>query len=190
MSQYEFLEKHKWVRPDSYAGFNPEGDTLLCHKHRDAQIVTESNWDKMLEKLLKVKAELPLEMQEPEASLATEFGCFGAQPAEVCRERWVYVWRASCSMFGFHDYMMLRSDAPDELKRVADDILHNLDGYPILDEDDYGARTDVAIHEFWKEASESERQHYHQEAGVDMEGDGEEMPDQVYDQLRDSEMFY
>lgn len=186
------LEGRKWEKPDHYAGFNPTDDYLLMTKSRDAQIIDESNWEQWQEKMLAVRAALAEAEQDPDPdkpSFSVNYGAFGARSDERCRDTWLYIWRASCSMFGYFDYMMLRGDAPDSMKQKAEEILKALDAYPIISDDDYGERQMAAQDEFWKHASESERRYWHEKAGIEMQGDGEEMPSDVSDALHDSTMF-
>lgn len=39
------LDKHQWVKPDNYYGFNPVGDIIMYSKVRDSHIIDESNFE-------------------------------------------------------------------------------------------------------------------------------------------------
>ena len=38
------LDQHRWQTPDSYAGFNPVGDIVICSQNRDSSILEQSNY--------------------------------------------------------------------------------------------------------------------------------------------------
>ena len=38
------LEDSKWVHPNSYAGFSPDGDYLIVTQHRESDALDRSNW--------------------------------------------------------------------------------------------------------------------------------------------------
>ena len=183
----EHLEKCLWKKPTSYAGFNPVGDYLIAGQHRESEIVTQHNYSEIFQACKTVVDALPEALRVPEASLAKQFAGFGVSDTDTCREGWFYEWEASCSMVGWHRYLMLRHDAPDVLKNKVEELLAALDAYPILNDDGYSDKVYNAIGEYWAQCSESEREHFCKEAGVELVG--EEMPQAVEDYFRDGGMF-
>lgn len=192
MSKRELLESKKWERPEYYAGFNPDMDYLLYARHRESQLVEESNMAVIRRELDKIIAALPQDQREPVPTDAAEMEAFGMAKSEATtREFWVYSWRASHPMVGWVEYLMLRGDAPDALKDKAESMLKGLEGYPIADDDHYSDLQTEAIDKYWDGASESERKSWFEgtEHAFDP-ADPTAMPEQVRDKLYESEMFY
>jgi hypothetical protein len=172
MEAHEHLAEHVWKHPSDYGGFSPDGDYLVLSKHRESQLIDESNWDTACEQLAKVAGlkEVPFVTKEAELPV-------------------VYQWRAGHWAVGWVEYLMVRKDAPDEVLKEAGEIICSLESYPILDEDDYSWRQNEAIYEYWAKASASERRELMEEAGLNGRLP-EDMPDEVFYRLSESEMFY
>lgn len=184
-SMYESKILPKWVTPDSYFGFDPVGDYVLYARNRDSQILTESNWECLEESLEKVIKELPSEIQ-PSIRYTEKWGDKEELPSE-----WMYVWSASHWAVGWVEYMMIRADAPLPVIKEAEELYTALHDYCILDEDDYGRKQDDAIYQFWKDCSLEERMEYCRQAGdsIFSARRDDEIPPDVYDDLRDMDMF-
>lgn len=131
----KYLNKTVWTRPDSYAGFNPEGDYVLAARTRDSDILTESNFECMEKDLLAESQEYETENDEP----------------------FIYSWRAHHWACGWIEYLMLRQAAPDALKDHCDTILSELDAYPVYNEDDFSEREYERAQETWARLSVKER---------------------------------
>lgn len=192
MSKRELLESKKWERPEYYAGFNPDMDYLLYARHRESQLVEESNMAVIRRELGKIIEALPEEQREPVPTDAAEMDAFGMAKSEaMTREFWVYTWRASHPMVGWVEYLMLRGDAPAVLKDRADALLSGLEDYPIADDDHYSELQWEAIDKYWEAASESEKKQWFEGTEHEFDpADPEATPEQVRDMLYDSEMFY
>lgn len=44
MDAIEYLPERAWKHPECYGGFSPDGDYLILSRHRDSDILSESNW--------------------------------------------------------------------------------------------------------------------------------------------------
>lgn len=169
-----------WTTPDSYFGFDPVGDYILYARNRDSSILSESNWFSIQKELEDLVKNLP----KPETRYKK--GYYGED--EELPSAWLYTWTASHWAVGWIEYLMVRKDAPQELLEKADEIYHFLKNqYPIWDENDYDARQDDAIYQWWKECNLKERIEYCRQTNVSIfaarrEG---EIPPDVYDYLRD-----
>lgn len=192
MSNRKLLESKKWTKPDCYAGFDPVMDYLLYARHRESQIVDESNMQVLKRELDKLVLALPEGEREPVPTDAAEMEAFGMAKSEaMTREFWVYTWRASHFMVGWVEYLMLRGDAPQVLKDKACSMLQDLDDLCIADEDHYSNMQYEAIEKYWNEASEDDRIYWFQKTDCTFDPTRqEEIPEQVWDKLRESEMFY
>jgi len=151
MSEYEYLEETAWETPSSYAGFSPIGDYCVLSRHRESHLLDESNWDAGLKILRKIEADYPEPPRGPRDHIHYSYGAEGQD------EYWVYIWSASHCMVGWVEYMMVRADAPDEIKAAADDMLRRLKDYPILDEDDFSQREYDAVADYWQGMSLRDR---------------------------------
>lgn len=137
-------ELEVWKHPANYGGFSPDGDYLILSRHRDSDILTESNWDGICRDL------------EAEAYDGEHFA---ARPA-------VYHWRARHWAVGWVEYLMIRQDAPAQLIERAQGIASDLDSYPIYDESDFCDRENEVAESTWCELSIAERVELCQDAGI------------------------
>ena len=143
----DHLERHVWTHPSNYAGFSPDGDYLIAVRARDADCCAESNYFTAFDWLKEVAKPFP----EPEEERDWR-GDISERSAG-----WVYDWRARCSMRGWVEYLMVRADAPDDVKDQAGRIVKAIAGYPILDEKDYDRRVKDAVMDYWKDMNMSWR---------------------------------
>lgn len=113
MKALERLEQAKWIHPPYYSGFSPDGDYLIYSQHRDSNAIERSNYQRILEDLRKVDAELQEDENEP----------------------FVYDFRAKHWAVGWIEYILVSKTAPIAIKQKACEILLGLDAYPVYDED-------------------------------------------------------
>jgi len=148
MSYYEELKEHYWTHPDSYAGFSPDGDVLVYSTYRDSDLVNQSNWETIREELfaLNEKFEAP---ENPDLES-------GDNP-------YVYDFRASCSLFGWHEYLLIRQDAPEEIMEEVYSIVAALEAYPVYDEEDWVRRETEATEDYWEQCSYKEKCEFYRE---------------------------
>lgn len=173
-----------WKTPDSYFGFDPVGDYVLYSRHRDSDFLTESNWEMLQQELQKIIDTIPI------PNTRTQINHWGEE--EELPSDWMYIWSAGHWAVGWVEYLMIRRDAPEELLERANDLHHYLKHeYPILDEDDYMERQDEAIYQWWKDCTLEERIDYCRKTddSIFAARRDDEMPPDVYDYLRDSDMF-
>lgn len=119
-SDYKALGECIWEKPKHYGGHNPVGEAVIATRNRDSSLIDESNWDAMLK--------------------IAEHGSDNDH---------VYIFRARHWAVGWVEYLMLKPDAPDDLKQRIDEALCALADYPILDEEDYSRREWEAMEDFW-----------------------------------------
>ena len=173
-----------WTTPDSYFGFDPVGDYILYARHRDSTLLVESNWECIQEELESIIKELP----EPETRYKKDY--YGED--EELPSDWMYVWSAGHWAVGWVEYLMIRNDAPQELVEKADEIYHYLKhDYPIWNDEDYWERQDNAIYQFWKDCTIEERMDYCRKTqdSIFSARHEDQIPEDVYDYLRDMDIF-
>ena len=176
MDATEHLEECKWEHPDSYAGFSPDGDYLICSKNRDSAILENTNFDRIQEDLKKCASTLTSPENDGKHNQAGD---------------WVYDFRAGCSMVGWIEYLLIREDAPEELKKMAGEIICAMADYPVYDEEAYSENVWLAVHDFWENESVDARIDWCKESGVSIFGARHDtIPEVVYDELSQSQMFY
>lgn len=133
----EILAGVKWTKPQYYAGFSPDGDYLLASQHRDSDSLTRSNWICICQEF------------ETEA--------FDNRETEYEDRPNVYTWSASHCMVGYVDYLMVRSDAPEETLKAAAMILDKLEQYAVYDEDHWSELENNEACETWSGFSVRDR---------------------------------
>lgn len=143
MDAVEHLPETAWTTPDCYGGFNPVGDYVILSRHRDSDLVTESNWDVACQSLNAV------DYDDAE---------FDSRPP-------VYTFRAGHWAVGWVEYLLVRPDAPEETLKEAGEIICALADYPILSDDDHSEREFEEMCRTWEEATVSDRVYYLQKAG-------------------------
>lgn len=148
MNAIEHLEDTVWKTPESYGGFSPVGDYCVLSKHRDSELLARVNWDVACESL---KAE-PM-----------DHGSYDDIPADRPN---VYHWRAGHCMVGWVEYLMVRADAPDDIKTAAGEMLCSLADYPILNESRYSDAECTAVDDYWASCSVEDRVDYLRDAGL------------------------
>lgn len=132
-----YLTETVWTHPDSYAGFSPDGDYCILSRHRDSDLLDESNWQEACKRF---NAE------------AWDNGAEGYDSRPL-----VYHWRAGHCLVGWVEYLMVRQDAPADLLARAESMLKALDGYPILNEDDFCEREFFAACDYWESLTIADR---------------------------------
>lgn len=146
MTPIEHLEQAEWKHPDSYGGFSPTGDYVVLSRNRDSSLLEQVNWDVAVETL---------------GAEAMDHGSYSSIPTDRPN---AYHWRAGHWAVGWVEYLMIRVDAPDELKTKAGEMLCALADYPVLNEDRWSAAEFDAVCEYWEQCSVKERVEYLQEA--------------------------
>lgn len=135
MDAIEHLAETAWKTPDSYFGFSPVGDYCILSRHRDSDLLSESNWDVACKSL------------NAEAYDNSEYD---SRPA-------VYTWSANHWAVGWCEYLMVRADAPEATLQEAGEIICALADYPVLSDDDWSRRQHEAQCEAWANASVRDR---------------------------------
>jgi hypothetical protein len=130
------LAAHAWKTPSHYAGFSPTGDYCILTQHRDSDALTRSNW---------ACARNEFDVQPFDCA-----GRFGASDEEFDARPDAYDWRASHCLVGWVEYLMVRTDAPDDVLITAAQLLDALDGYPVLDDEHFSNLEMEEAEESWK----------------------------------------
>lgn len=163
----DILNECKWERPDSYCGHNPVGDYVIYSRTRDSSILENSNYDLILAEL-KAEADKYPDIDQP-----------------------VYDFRASHWAVGWVEYIIVEKDAPQSILDMAEDILRGLADYPVVSEEDYSEKQYDAVHEYWENCGLRERMEWCKDAGESIfSARHDDIPEQVFDELYQSEMFY
>ena len=148
MHPIEHHEASAWKHPSNYYGFSPIGDYVVMSRHRDSDLLTNTNWQVARESL----------QAEP-----MDYGSSGNVPADRPN---VYHWRAHHWAVGWVEYLTVRADAPDSVKTQAGELLCSLAAYPILNEERYSDAELTAVHDYWAQCSIQDRMNYLREAGL------------------------
>jgi hypothetical protein len=167
----------QWKMPDSYFGFNPVGDFGLYSRNRDSDTLTNSNWECLLKHFKELEKAFPFNPDpENNKKYGEDWNGDSTEPQE-----WVYVWSASHFAVGWVEYMMLREDAPKELREPIEEIIDDLKNcYPVFDDDHYSEKCWESKCEYWKNMSVKERLYYCQQAEISIfSARSEEMPSEV-----------
>lgn len=139
MNAIEHLETRAWKHPDCYGGFSPDGDFLVLSRTRDYDLLDRVNWDVACESL---QAE------------AYDAGRTGEIPADRPK---TYHWRAGHPACGWVEYLMVRADAPDDIKTNAGEIICALAEYPVLSDDKFSEAEWNAVCAYWEQLSVADR---------------------------------
>lgn len=117
---YCFL--HLWTKPSCYVGAEwPDWYSVVGH-HRDSDLLTESNWECWIEFLK--------ELLGDESEIEYEGGfCSNA----TAKPGWIVV-RENHWAVGWVEWIGVHKDVASEILQGIEDKLHDLDGYPVFDE--------------------------------------------------------
>ena len=137
------LDQHRWQTPDSYAGFNPVGDIVICSQNRDSSILEQSNYQAIFSHL----QEFSKQFDEPQF----------IEGNERSEYPWVYDFRASHWACGWGETILVRNDAPQKLIDEIEGILSALADYPVFDEEHYSNLQYEESENWWKQLSLDER---------------------------------
>ena len=183
MGPIEHLQEScTWEHPAYYGGHSPVGDFLIYSRNRDSSILENVNYDEVFRVLLEEQEKHP-EAPEVEGEEYTP---------------WVYDFRAGHWGCGWVEYIIVRKDASDALLTLAGEIFCALSDYPVFCEHKYSEAQHEAIYEYWENCGSQEQMEYLINSGMpEAEADRltnldetPDMPDSVYDELYQSEMFY
>jgi hypothetical protein len=176
----EHLEEHVWEHPENYGGFSPDGDYLVLARTRNSSTIDESNWTVALRSLRALETTLP--EFAPEEEERTSWGDISP------RNGWVYTWGARHWACGYIDHLMVRNDAPDEIKEAAGEIICSIASYPILDDDHHSELECEQIYEYWRGESIKYRIQLCAEAGdsIFAARRDNDIPEATFDRIRDT----
>lgn len=173
-----------WQTPKCYFGFDPVGHIVVMARHRESSILANSNWW-IARQRLEAMHKVPIARLEDVAKDGP-FSRFDPDKTPL-----LYDWRASDSMVGWIEYLMIRpcTEAKD-LLQLARDMQRELDAYPILDEGDYSERQQEAMASYWASESIEDRMHWCEENGASIFAARHPyIPEKVEYGWRDSQMF-
>jgi len=115
--EYPLLEANRWRRADNYAGETFEDYYVIVGRSRDSNILEEANFEAALERL------------------------GGEDDVNVV------IARASHWAVGWVESLLVSDTAPDEILEEAEQILEDLQAYPILDEEIYVEKEEEKMRE-------------------------------------------
>lgn len=166
-----------WKHPSDYGGYSPDGDYLIYSRHRDSTILDNWNYNQILTELDSMN---PADWEEDKRCWGNDYN--GAP----CHD-----FRASHWAGGWIEYIIVKSNAPDDMLIRAAQFLYDLDQYPILDEMGYGEAQFEAVCDYWAQMSVSERVDLCREQGDSIFAARREgIPEGCYDHMSQWECFY
>lgn len=175
MNAIEHSETQKWEHPESYAGFNPVGDYVVYTRNRDSTILENCNYELIFDELKKLCTDDWPENPDIESG----------------KENYVYDFRAGHWAIGWVEYLLVRQDAPDNIKQLAGEIVCALSYYPIYDDEYYSYRRDEEITEYWDKIGLREKIDWCKESDISIfSARSDDIPEKVYDAMCESDMFY
>lgn len=152
MDAIEHLEEYVWKHPRDYGGFSPDGDYVIATRIRDSDTLERSNWECIGRDMGAQAWDAPIYSDEFNEAWRTRPN--------------VYHWRAGHWACGWMEYMMVRSDAPDNVLRDAGETVSALADYPIYSEDHFSELEWTEACELWERSSVAGRVDYLQRAGL------------------------
>lgn len=143
----------------NFAGYKPTG-YVIYSRNRDSSILEETNFAAILEDL----------------------GGEGDLVRVIRHRHW------AC---GWIEYITVDDTAPDTLLDRCVDIIRALEGYPVFSDAAYGEAQHDAAFKYWRDADLQDRIDLCLEAGVSIFAArrGDEMPEKVFDDLMNSDLF-
>lgn len=163
MNAIEYLEERRWEYPPDYGGFSPDGDYVILSRHRDSNALEDSNYEAAFKSLQEVAEKFDPPPDDLDDDRNVERWNYNYRTGEndpIRSERafgWVYDFRAGHWACGWVEYLLVREDAPDEIKQAAGEIICALSDYPVLDEEDFSKRENDEVNESWRWLSMRER---------------------------------
>ncbi len=160
-----FAHLKLWTRPSHYMGATWFDYYPLAGQSRDSSALEESNFRSWLA-LLKhtcAKQGIPTDIPNPDFGATADAQGYGPAGNLVCDETtaaWT-VERSSHWAVGWVETLLVHSSADPRLLALCDDTLAKLDGYPVLDENDYSELETEQANTVWRDCySVSERAKY------------------------------
>jgi hypothetical protein len=144
MNAAEHLPETAWKTPDCYGGFNPVGDYLILSRHRDSDLLAESNW----------------------ATACASLGAIDHDSGDLPTRPSVYTFRAGSWAVGWIEYLLVRPDAPAATLQEAGEIICTLADYPILSDAHFSELEYRAASDIWQKSSITDRVRYLRQAGL------------------------
>jgi hypothetical protein len=174
----------RWEHPGSYFGYNPEGHIIAAIQHRDSSIFAESNYAVTGQRLMRAAGATEI----PRLEDITHDGPFSS--FDPARAPSFYTFRASCSLVGWIEYLMVRpSFRSRALVKECQRIAEALAAYPVLSDVDYSERQFEAMQDYWQHESLRERMDWCREAGVSPLAARHSSPPEAVEQRWSEEMF-
>jgi len=130
-----------WKLPKYCVGETFENYYVVMGRHRDSDLLDESNWERAETMLTDVLL-----------AHATNGQAAGEDGPEMLK-----IARASHWAVGWCETMLVHKDAPEALLREADKIVCALANYPVLDESDFCQREEEAAQSWWAECGTHNR---------------------------------
>lgn len=126
-----------WKLPECYAGAKWNGWLVFLGRNRDSDLLTEHNFDTALEAL-----------EGPRKAFDSSPDAMDDQSVQVVREgHWACGW---IEWIAIHPSNKAAVD-------LANELAHDLDQYPVLDEDGFSEKESEAAYESWKGMSVRDR---------------------------------
>lgn len=127
----------KWKYAENYGGNDYSDYYVVIGRNRDSCLRTNHNYEEVWERLNDVQDELEEEDN-------TEYG-------------WLIGANFGHWAVGWIELILVHESAPQMLIDSAEDIIYDLDQYPILNEDEYYRKVYEAADEYWRQMSLRER---------------------------------
>ena len=157
---YEPTHLKRWTRPDCYIGAEWPEYYVFLGRHRDSDILTESNYWSGLKAI--------------GGERDTEDGT--NLVIRIQENHWAVGW---VEWIAIHE-------SCEEALRLADGVMERLADYPVVDDDDLSEREDKCVYDYWKGESLKYRVDLCREHGASIFAArrADSVPEGVYDYLR------
>lgn len=171
----------RWTLPDSYAGKSWPNWYVGLGRHRDSGCLSDVNFDVFLEEVRKASNGLTVK----EADMGTEYVQGQGWVDRVEEISTVYIVHESHWLVGWVEWIAIHESDTGAIGK-AEELLRQLDDYPVLDEDRWSERETEEIDKFWRETSLKHRVEWCKDHGDSIFAARHDYaPEHVFDWLRE-----
>lgn len=143
----EFQHLTPYERPSNYCGATWYGYYSIVGRHRDSDVLSNSNWDCWVAWLTKLLGPEGRVIGEEKSEQDDYFPKDGRERDEIFA--WI-ICRESHWAVGWIEVIRVHSSVDPEALRQIDEKLHDLDGYPVFDEEHWSNAEMEEYHNCWE----------------------------------------
>lgn len=134
-TKQEFQHLKPYERPSNYCGATWYGYYDVAGRHRDSDVLANSNWDCWVAWLTELLGPEGVELEGDED--------------KECVDAWV-ICRESHWAVGWVEFIRVHESVDPEILLKIDEKLHDLDGYPVFNEEHWSNAEMEEYHNCWE----------------------------------------